>query len=158
MSNTKLWDVSELTFKIIFSNLPILHATRNYSQKGLSDLSKGHTAINGTEKMRTQVSWLLAQWFFHYIALQSTTTNYATAHDNSRTLLCTTLCCSTLQYTTLPYHTSLCCTILSCNKLYHTAQHYITPHTTVLLLSLFCTIIYYTTVHYTKSHMIILKK
>lgn len=40
MSKTKLWDVSGLTFKIIFSNPLILHIIRHYSQKGLSGLSK----------------------------------------------------------------------------------------------------------------------
>lgn len=32
MSKTKLWDVSELTFMIIFSNPLILHATEKCSQ------------------------------------------------------------------------------------------------------------------------------
>lgn len=46
MSKTKLWDVSELTFMIIFSNLLILHATGKCSQKWLSDLSKAVQLIN----------------------------------------------------------------------------------------------------------------
>lgn len=33
MSKTKLWDVSELTFKIIFSNPLILHTKGKCSQK-----------------------------------------------------------------------------------------------------------------------------
>lgn len=56
MSKTKLWDVSELTFKIIFSNPLILHVIGKCSQKELSDLSKAVQLINGTEKMRIQAS------------------------------------------------------------------------------------------------------
>lgn len=71
MSKTKLWDVSELTFKIIFSNPLILHTKGKCSQKRLSDLSKAIQLINGTERMRIQLSLLLAQkiFFLHYTRL-----------------------------------------------------------------------------------------
>lgn len=56
MSKTKLWDVSELTFMIIFSNPLVLYATGKCSQKRLSDLSKAVQLINGIERTRIQSS------------------------------------------------------------------------------------------------------
>lgn len=44
MSKTKLWDVSELTFKIIFSNPLILHATGTCSQKNAEWFIQDYTA------------------------------------------------------------------------------------------------------------------
>lgn len=150
MSKTKLWDVSGLTFKIIFSNPLILHVTINYSQKELSWFIQGHTTINGTERMITQVSWLLATLYY--------TSSYTTPYNTTKH--CPMLHCATLPYPTLLdptlYYTAWGCIIPQSTTLQHitsyTTLYYITPHTTMLL----CTILLYNTpqytVHYTKLH------
>ena len=97
--------------------------------------SQGHTIINGIEKMRTQVSWLPAQWFFHYITLQSVTTNYSTQHKENTMFLYTTLHHITPHYSVLYY--------LSIN---YTTQHNTTSYQTLLYYSVI-TILY--TVYYT---------
>ena len=67
--------------------------------------------------MRTRVSWLPAQWFFHYITLQSATTSYTTAHNIRKTL-----CRSTLHYIT-SHHIAPHYSVLYYLSIDYTAQH-----------------------------------
>lgn len=81
MSKTKLWDVSELTFKIIFSNLPILHVIRNYSQKGLNDLAKAIQLLMAQKRGELKfLDFQLSGSFttLHYSLLQQTTLQHTT--------------------------------------------------------------------------------
>lgn len=118
-----------------FPILLILCVTKNSSQKKKAKwFIQGHTAINGTVKMRTQGP------NFH-LSGTFTTLHYSILHQ------------TILQYTILHY-TTLLCIILHYNKLYHTAQHYNVHHTILYyttLYSLICIILYYTIAHYTKS-------
>ena len=78
--------------------------------------------------MRTRVSWLPAQWFFHYITLQSATTNYATAHNVRKTP-----CCSTLHHIT-SHHIAPQYSVLYYLSIDYTTQHN-TQFSSVHLLS-----------------------
>lgn len=102
---------------------PSFHVTTNYSQKELSWFIEGHTAINSTERMITQVSWLLATLYY--------TKLYCTIQYN-KTLLYATLSlpCPTLHYITRLYYTTTD----------HTATNHITYYTTNILLC-YCVLI-----------------
>lgn len=148
MSKTKLWDVSGLTFNIIFSNPLILHVTRNYSQKRLSDLSKAIQLLMAQKRWQLRCPDFQPSGSFttlHYSILHQTTL----CHKQNTALSYTVLPYTTLHYTT-PYYIALLrnYTTLQWPIPHSTTLHFSTLHHTTYysttLYSLPCTIIYTT--------------
>lgn len=107
MSKTKLWDVSGLTFKIIFCNPLILHIIRHYNQKGLSGLSKAMQLLkiwkdkNSGFLTSRSVVLLLYYPTLHSTALHCTILHHPTLFAILNSLLCTITFYTTVHCTEL---------------------------------------------------------
>lgn len=106
LSKTKLRDVSGLTVKIIFSDLPILHVIRNYSQKGLSDLSKATQLLKAQKRGERK---------FPNFQLRG---SFATSHDSKQTTLY-----HLAQHNTPLFYNGLHYTVLHLIALYYPTRH-----------------------------------